>query len=113
MTDADLYRLIEAAQGSRLAQALYECRAWLSGYGSKPSLIHQQPPRLHTTIISDKKPNDPKYKGDHGQQEGATRDGGYFDMDARFTEELVQIFRERAEHEKRQHKTDSDADVTI
>jgi hypothetical protein len=26
---ADLYRLIEAVRGSRMAQALYECRAWL------------------------------------------------------------------------------------
>ena len=113
MTDADLDRLVEAARGSRLAQALYECRAWLGGYCSKPSLIHQESPRLHTTIISDKKPNDPKDKDDDGQPEGATRNGGNIDLDAGFLEKLVQTFRECAEHEKRQHKTDPDADVTI
>lgn len=29
MTEADLHRLIDAARGSRFAQALYDCRSWL------------------------------------------------------------------------------------
>lgn len=35
MNDADLHRLIESARDSRLARALYECRAWLGA--SSPS----------------------------------------------------------------------------
>ena len=112
MTEANLQRLIDAARGSRFAQALYECREWLGGRCSKPSLVHQQLPRLHAAIISDKKPNGPEDKGDDRQPEGATRDGGNIDLDARFLKKLVQTFRECAEHEKRQHKTDSDTDVT-